>query len=125
MKSQTYIAGVCNLGKDEIQKRYRMGWTGLAVLVILVLIIQFLQPGRGFRLLIIIPLYYTLSGFIQARHRFCFVYGYLGVYSLLALRDVHRVADAEDRRKDRVKALRIVGAITFASLLLTLAYYFI
>lgn len=120
-----YKPGSCNLGTEEIRRRYRIGLTGLIGFLIWCALIWHFDLPRGFRLAAFIPLFYSVSGFIQATQRFCYIYGWKGVASVKGLRQWTRVEDDASRHKDRQKTIRLVGIIFLISSLLTALYYWI
>jgi len=117
-----YVPGGCNLGKDEIRRRMWVGYSGLLLSTVVFLILEIGDSPKLYRIFIFPALFYALSGFIQARHKFCFVYGWKGLFSMTGRKHFHRVRDKESLRKDRLTALMIVGMITFGSLVLTALY---
>lgn len=117
-----YVPGTCNLGKDEIRRRMRVGYSGIVLTVLVFLVLEIFDAPRIYRIFIFPPLFYMISGFIQARHRFCYVYGWKGLFSMTGRKQFHRVSEEESLRKDRNTALKIVAMITFGSLLLTALY---
>ncbi|HQW24987.1 MAG TPA: hypothetical protein PLV75_03475 [Saprospiraceae bacterium] len=120
---EAYIPGQCNIGPGEIRKRNRIGFIGLALMIVFLIGAEFYQIPKGWKLLLFAPTAYALSGFIQARHKFCFVFGYFGLFSTTGKRT--RVIDPIQLRQDRLKALKIVGQIFLGSLMITLLYYFL
>jgi hypothetical protein len=117
-----YIPGTCNLGPAEIRRRYRIGYLGLALACIVILIIHFFDLPKAYRWLIFPPLYYSFSGFIQARHRFCYLYGLYGVFSITGRKHIQHV-DKEFVNKDRMTAYKIIFYTLVSSLLFTVVYY--
>jgi hypothetical protein len=47
-------------------------------------------------------------GFIQARNRFCFAYGLMGVFNFDTAGDVKKIKDPAALKADRVNALKII-----------------
>ena len=119
----TYIPGNCNLGAAEIKRRFRIGYIGLAASILLVLLFYVFDVERTWRLLVFAPVFYSLSGFIQARNKFCYLYGFKSVFSLTGKRNLTRITNAEFKRKDRIKALVIVSITLLLSALLTITYF--
>jgi hypothetical protein len=117
-----YIPGSCNLGKEEIRHRMRIGYIGVALTFLVFLVLEILDSPRLYRIFILPPIFYALSGFIQARHRFCYLYGWVGLFSLTGRKQFHRVGDKENARKDRMTALKIVIMVLFGSVMLTGLY---
>jgi len=120
-----YIPGACNLGKEEIRHRMRIGYIGVGLTFVVFLILEILDSPRLYRIFILPPIFYALSGFIQARHRFCYVYGWAGLFSLSGRKQFHRVGEKENIKKDRRTALKIVAMVTLGSVLLTALYMII
>jgi hypothetical protein len=117
-----YIPGGCNLGEVEIRHRMRIGWIGVALTILVFLVLEILDAPRLYRLFILPPLAYAFSGFIQARHKFCFVYGWIGVFSLSGRKQFHKVQETESAKRDRRTALKIISMVLLGSLLLTALY---
>lgn len=121
--NEAYIPSQCNIGPAEIRKRNRIGFIGLALMVVFVTLAEVYQIPKGWKLLLFAPTAYALSGFIQARHKFCFVFGYFGLFNIRGKRT--RIIEPGQLRQDRLKAFKIVGQIFLGSLLITLLYYFL
>lgn len=118
-----YVPGQCNIGPEETRKRNRVGFIGLALMIAFIIVAEVYQIPKGWKLLLFAPAAHALTGFIQARQKFCFVYGYFGLFSITGRRT--RVMDPIQLRQDRLKALNIVGQIFVGSIIITLLYYFI
>ncbi|MEO5905088.1 MAG: hypothetical protein ABIQ11_00065 [Saprospiraceae bacterium] len=121
----TYVPGSCNLGRDEIRRRYRIGYIGTGVTILLAFVIELAQMQTGFKFLLFIPIFYAVSGFVQARHKFCYVYGYKGVFSIKGRKVFERTKEEGDVGKDRRTAQRLLLMITIISAILTLLFYYI
>lgn len=120
-----YIPGTCNLGQDEIRRRMRVGYVGVLMTIVIFLVLEILDAPRGYRIFIFPSVFYALSGFIQARHRFCYLYGWMGIFSMTGRKQFHRVVEKENAKKDRRTALKIVIMVLLGSLLLTVMYIII
>ena len=92
-------------------------------MIVFVTLAEVYHIPKEWKLLLFAPTAYALSGFIQARHKFCFVFGLFGIFNTSGRRT--KVKDAEQLRNDRHKALNIVAQIFTGSLLTTLLYYFL
>lgn len=119
---ESYVPGTCNLGPDEIRRRMRIGYLGTVMTFLVFLVLEITDAPRGYRVFIFPTLFYALSGFLQARHRFCYVYGWKGLFSMTGRKQFHRVEESESLRKDRRTALKIVLMILFGSVVLTAVY---
>jgi hypothetical protein len=117
-----YRPGVCNIGPEEIARRRRVGYVGLASAAALAAGLLLLDAPAATRLLVALPLAGGLSGLIQARLRFCAGYGWSGQRNLGRIGDAERVADADDRAADRRRSLVIYAASTGGGLALALLF---
>lgn len=106
----TYQPGACNIGPAEIRRRQMAGIMGVGAAVGLGALLLAVDAPQVSRLLVALPLGIGLSGFLQARARFCANYGWRGIRNLGAIGEAERVEDAKARREDRRKALSIFGA---------------
>lgn len=122
-KQVEYVPGNCNIGPEEINKRLRIGYLGLAGMAIFILLDVNFQFPHIWKLVLFAPTAYALSGFLQARQHFCFMYGIFGLFSISGKRV--RVRDDLQLKKDRSKALWLVLQIFVGSTIITLAYYFL
>jgi hypothetical protein len=108
-----YRPGVCNIGPDEIARRRRAGHVGvLASLVVLGVIVAIDAPPLA-RLVVAMPAAGAVSGYLQARFRFCARFGSRGVFNFGPLGRTETVADPAARARDRAMARRI-GAASLA-----------
>ena len=94
MTEHQYIPGKCNLGAVEIRRRYRIGFIGTSIALIFVLIIHLFDLPH-LKFLLFLPVYYALSGFIQARNKFCYIYGFKGVASVIGRKKFQKIRDDE------------------------------
>jgi hypothetical protein len=108
-----YIAGICNIGEQEIKQRRRLGYLGVSLTIIgftiyIVGIYFFnLEPLIGS--LLFIPAMMGAIGLIQARKQFCAAYGFSKVYNVSSdLGLTIKVEDNSAQKRDRKKALMIV-----------------
>lgn len=120
-----YIAGACNLGPDEIKRRKRIGYSGLFIALVVLFLLEYFDAPRLYRLFILPPVFYSISGFIQARHRFCYLYGFYGVFSIAGRKQFNRVKEDEALRKDRRTAWKILvmsmaGAVVITGIYMVL-----
>lgn len=120
--TEAYIPGTCNIGAAEIKRRHRNGYIGLAVAFLVLLMVEMFDLPKLYRLLIFPGLFYSISGFVQAKLRFCYLYGWLGVFSFSDRSHLQKV-DRINLRKDRQKAIGILAIVFITSLVLTLVYY--
>jgi hypothetical protein len=104
-----YIPGSCNIGKGEIRRRQLVALVGLVSSFLMVLFFSVTDAPVEIRLGIFFPLLVASVGFVQSRSKFCLAYGFAGTFNIGKLGDIKRVANKEDRKADRVTALKILG----------------
>jgi hypothetical protein len=121
---EVYVPGNCNIGPAEIKRRYRIGYLGLFLMTVFIVVAEVFHIPHMMKLFLFAPTFYALSGFFQAWQKFCFVYGWKGVFSIIGNRKYSKVTD-ENRLQDRSMAIRLVTRITLGSSLITLLYYFL
>jgi hypothetical protein len=113
MSETQYLSGTCNIGEAEIQQRRRIGYIGLALTIITIIIyltlIYSIKLAPIFGILVFIPAIISTIGLLQARKKFCAAYGLAHEQNVsLKLGVTRQVEDEISRRKDRNKALRII-----------------
>jgi hypothetical protein len=119
-----YSPGKCNIGTAEISRRYRIGYLGVGLTLVGIVLISMAELPRTARLVIFLPVGIALVGFVQAKARFCLAYGLRGVFSIEGRRKLSRVVDQEAISADKRQALKIVCIVLFGSILITAIYYF-
>ena len=105
-----YLPGGCNIGPAEIARRVRVGHVGVAATVLLAVVLWALDAARPWRLTLALPAAVAAAGYLQARFRFCFDFGFRGVYNVGALGHEQRVAAEEARAADRRRAVVLAAA---------------
>jgi len=108
-----YRSGVCNIGPEEIARRRKAGHAGLIVSVVVLAALMSAAAPHWMRLVLVLTVGGSASGYLQAWFHFCAGFGLSGVYNLGPLGTVERVADPGARLRDRLKSLRI-GAASLA-----------
>ena len=110
MTDQTpeYVAGSCNIGPSEIHRRYQVAITGGVLYTILAIALITTNQGTSSRLIAFAPAMLASVGYIQARNRFCFAYGLMGVFNFDKAGDVKKIKDPAALKADRANALKIV-----------------
>jgi hypothetical protein len=119
-----YIPGVCNIGAAEIALRWRFGWAGLAVTVLLWAAFAVFRVAAPWRLFLFLPAGMGATGFLQAALHFCAAFGLRGVFNFRPeAGKTDTVMRAEFRKKDRAKAFRIAGYSTLIGVTVALIGY--
>jgi hypothetical protein len=104
-----YVAGSCNIGPSEIHRRYQVAITGGVLYSILAIFLISSDQSTSTRLIAFAPAMLASVGFIQARNRFCFAYGLMGVFNFDTAGDVKKIKDSAALKADRINALKIIG----------------
>ena len=105
-----YQPGACNIGPQEIGRRWRAGHLGLAVtLLTLAGVLAIGVPSVG-RLIVALPAAGTAVAYLEAALKFCVAFGSRGVFNFGALGALATVADPTSRSRDRRRALEITLA---------------
>ncbi len=100
-----YIAGSCNIGGPEVQRRKKAGYFGLFLSSATFIFLSVARPVGGVRVLIFFPLLLTSISWFQTRNRFCLAFGLAGTFNFGDLGSLAKVSDPVDLRADRSKAL--------------------
>jgi hypothetical protein len=66
-----YIPGVCNINHQEVAKRRKLGYIGTVAFVVLLALLLGFGANRYLRLVLVLPVALAISGFLQARNKFC------------------------------------------------------
>ncbi len=105
--SVDYQPGVCNIGPAEIARRRRAGHVGLIAAVALFAILIAIGAPPIARILLVIPVAVSASGYLQAYLKFCAGFGSRGIYNFGDVGTTDKVADAAARALDKAKSMRI------------------
>src|SRR4051794_5745640 len=108
-----YQPGVCNIGPAEISRRRRAGHVGLIASVALLALLVAVGAPPIARLLLVIPVAVSASGYLQAYLKFCAGFGSRGIYNFGDVGTTDKVADTTAKALDKAKANRI-GLASFA-----------
>lgn len=107
-----YTPGVCNIGPAEIRRRRRSGYLGLGLAVLFLAAAFAFDWPAAVRLLVFIPVFLAAQGFLQAAFHFCVGFATRGLFNFGELGSEESVQDAEFRRLDQRKAIKI-SALAF------------
>ena len=114
-----YVAGSCNIGPSEIHRRYQVAIIGGVLYTILAIALIATDQESSMRLIAFAPAMLASVGYIQARNRFCFAYGLMGVFNFDTAGDVKKIKDPAALKADRAQALKIVLKSLVSAALLT------
>ncbi len=118
-----YIAGTCNIGKNEIRQRQVVALIGLFLSVSSLIGFISTSASQSVRLGIFLPLAVFSIGWVQSRKRFCLAYGFMGTFNFGKLGKVSRVSDKASLAADRKTALSILLQSLGLAAILTLIVY--
>jgi hypothetical protein len=103
-----YQPGACNIGPDEIRRRWIGGHIGLAATIGLLVVLLAVDAPPMARLLVALPAAGAAISYLQAYLRFCAAFGLAGIYNFGNRGDSGSVSDSADRSRDRRRALAIL-----------------
>lgn len=120
-----YKPGDCNIGKDEIRKRYGIAVAAFVVSAIVVYVIFLFNLPHWELLLTFIPLAMGFEGFYQGYFKFCAGFAAAGVYDFTGSGGSRKkVTDPESHRKDMRNARRIHIYSIISSIIIVAIIYF-
>lgn len=108
MSHSDYIAGSCNIGPSEIHRRFQVAIFGALAFVILAAILISTDQSSSTRFISFAPAMIAAVGYVQARNRFCFAYGLMGVFNFDRAGDTKKIQDPAALKADRINALKIL-----------------
>ena len=118
-----YIAGTCNIGKNEIRQRQVVALIGLFLSVSSLIGFISTSATQSVRLGIFLPLTVFSIGWVQSRKKFCLAYGFMGTFNFGKLGKVSKVSDKASLAADRKTALSILlQSLGLASILTLIVY---
>jgi hypothetical protein len=118
-----YIAGTCNIGKNEIRQRQVVALIGLFLSVSSLIGFISTSASQSVRLGIFLPLTVFSIGWVQSRKKFCLAYGFMGTFNFGKLGKVSRVSDKASLAADRKTAVSILlRSLGLASVLTLIVY---
>ena len=117
-----YQPGVCNLGKNEVNKRYIGAIIGFGLTIIVSILLIFFKFFLPYSLIIdFIPLMIGFSGVYQAQNKFCVAFAARGIYNFYGTADEKgKVINLDDHKLDLVKAKKIHLNSAISSIILVL-----
>jgi hypothetical protein len=118
-----YIPGTCNIGKGEISRRQLVALIGLILVITTTVGLVSAESPKSARLSVFIPALVFSIGFIESRRKFCLAFGLMGTFNFGPLGKLSRVADSEDRKRDRKTAISILIQSLSLALTITLIIY--
>ena len=123
--SDQYVAGSCNIGKEEIRRRQTVALIGAIATILGAFSIISKYQSNTPRLLLFIPAMVFSIGWIQSRKKFCLAYGFMGVFNFGKAGDAQKVRSKEERSADRATALSILTQGIVLAFAITGLIYFL
>ena len=120
-----YVPGTCNIGRGEERLRLPLGWVGTGLTLAAGVAFVAFRVDALWRLTLFLPAALAAAGFLQAGMHFCANYGLRGVFNVQNdLGKTVTVEQADFARKDRFKALQILGyTALIAAVVAGIAFY--
>lgn len=118
--TNNYIPGVCNIGKEETNKRKQVGIAGLILTILTYSLFVYFEVAKGVRFLIFIPAAISAIGFIQARIHFCVYYGLAEIFNFDLLGKSSKVENDESVKKDKKRARSIIYSAVLIGIVISL-----
>lgn len=121
-----YRPGKRNIGEKERIVRLSSGFTNGALTIVVLLLTLILPFGRIIRLVIAIPMFFSILGFLQYQKHFCVSFGITGKCNFDNNSSyVYRRVSPSDLRLDRINALLVCIQALIPTLLLTALFFII
>jgi hypothetical protein len=119
-----YQPGVCNIGKNERNKRYAIATGGIIITAIVVYLVLLLGWPHWALVISLIPLLIGFEGFWQGYFSFCAGFAAKGISDLSGSGgSLQKVTDAASHKKDMDKAKQIhLYAIISAVIIFAIIY---
>jgi hypothetical protein len=118
-----YQPGTCNIGPAEVRRRQQVGLLGLAGTVVLGALLVALRAPRWTRLSVALPAAGALTGFMQARCKFCTGYAMAGLQNMGELGDAQKIEDTEARTADRRRALAMQAVAAIGGIVVAVVFW--
>lgn len=121
--SQEYQSGICNIGDHEITYRRRViGYGSGFISLALYIMLAYFNFPLAFYFVLLISVFISVHGFIQAKSRFCTSYAKAGKYNMSSeVGTTQDVLNGAKRKRDANTANRLIGQSIRLSVLITLA----
>ncbi len=120
-----YQPGVCNLGKNEVNKRYFSAVVGFGLTIIWTVVVVYFKFFLPESLLLnFIPLAIGFEGVYQGRNKFCVAFAARNMYNFTGTADEKgKVTDTESHRLDLLKAKKININSIISSIIVTFVIF--
>jgi hypothetical protein len=120
-----YTPGVCNIGMNEVRKRYTLAAASFAVTAVILYAILSSSMPHLVLLVSLIPLVIGFEGFYQGYLHFCAGFAAGGIYDFTGSGGSrNRVTDPKAHKKDMRMANKIHAYSILSALVITAVIYF-
>ena len=117
-----YVPGVCNINHSEVAYRKKAAYFGVIVTIILFGALYQLDIQRYSRIVLFLPIFIAVIGYLQTKNKFCVAYGASGKHNAReGSKTAEEVADTDARRKDKQRANTMNIQAVILSLILTIS----
>ena len=109
-----YVPGVCNINHSEIAYRKKAVYVGVVATVTLFGVLYLLGVQAYTRVILFVPIFIAVIGYLQTKNKFCVAYGASGKQNARnGSGTAEKVNDIDARRKDkqRANAMNIQAAV--------------
>jgi len=118
-----YIPGTCNIGKKEVIRRRNGAIFAGILAVVIAFLLYYFHADKLWRFLVFAPLVSFAIGIQQWYFKFCVGFGMKGIFNFKELGESITVEEAEMRKLDKAKAVRMIVTGMVFSLVLTIVFY--
>ena len=116
-----YVPGVCNINHSEVAYRKKAAYFGVIVTIILFGALYLLDVQAYSRIILFLPIFIAVIGYLQTKNKFCVAYGASGKQNAReGSKTAEEVADTDARRKDKQRANTMNIQAALLSLMLTI-----
>lgn len=123
--TKEYIPGVCNIGKEEVNKRKRFfAFTALSVLLFTYFTLEHIDSS-WMRFFLFCSTTGLMVAYLQIKNRFCVSYGMFGIYNFSKPGKGQKVTNNSFLAEDRKKSLKMIILSLVIGLLFTLLIAFV
>jgi hypothetical protein len=124
-EADKYIPGTCNIGKEEVKKRKNAMIMAAALFIVIASALLLTHADKVWRFLVFFPLVSFAIGFQQTVFKFCVGFGLKGIFNFKDMGNTVSVEEAEMRKMDKAKAVKMIVSGILVGLVITTLFYFI
>ncbi len=116
-----YKPGVCNIGKNEIRKRYALAVLSFIITAVLFCLFYLYSFTTIWFVVLVFPLLFGFEGFYQGYLHFCAGFGMSRRYDFSGTRNEHGVVnDKKQHLKDLIRSMQINAYSIWSAVLVTI-----